>query len=74
MLLHDIVDDVVFHGEEVRGMDVDGTVECLMDGRRFDVREAHVSVHVEVDGVATETEGLTGVEHLFGAHAHRGLV
>ena len=62
--LHNVMDHIVFESDEVTGVDVHSSVECLMDRWWFDVRWAHVAVHVKVNWISTETESLTSVEDL----------
>lgn len=50
---HDVVDDVASETKVVGGVDVDGTVEGLVDGAFFDEGATHVAVHVEMDRVSS---------------------
>lgn len=45
-------------------MDIHGAVVTLVNGGGLDVRQTHVSIHVKVNWVSTETESLAGVEDL----------
>ena len=75
---HDVIDDVELDEDVVRVVDVDCTVERLVECAAADVGAGHVAVDVEVDGVASESVRLPGVgelhvldvtDHLFGTHA-----
>ena len=45
----------------MNAMHSDGTIETSVNGTPFDVRLADVTFQMEMDGIATETECLSGV-------------
>ena len=45
-------------------MNIDGSIERVMDAASTHVRAIHVAVNVEVDGVATDAERLSSVRDL----------
>ena len=55
-------------------MDVDRSVEGFMDGAATNVRSGHITVKMEMYGVATEAEGLSGIGDLYVADAGNSLV
>ena len=50
---HDVVDDIASESEIVGGVDVDGTVEGLVNSAFFDIGAAHVAVHVEMNRISS---------------------
>lgn len=62
---HDVVDDVVLHQQPVGVVDGDGPVEGLMDSTTPHVGlVVDVSHQMPVDGITSESEGLSCMEEL----------
>lgn len=58
---HHIVDHISLDQDVVSVMDVDGSVECVMDGTASNIRSYHPAVEMKMDGIAAQSESLTHV-------------
>ena len=61
---HDIESNVALNKEMVDAVDGHSSVEGVMDATSSDIGTGDVAVHVVMDGVASETEGLSCMSHL----------
>ena len=63
-VIHDIVDDIVFHSDIVTGLNMNGSIEWLTNGRRFHIGFTHVSISLEAYCITIKAERLSNVENL----------